>query len=158
MKSKNKHAKKDLHLAYSQGNMTAYPPNIKAMDRYLSTKYPNNKSTNQHNGKKGDKEGDEPKSKDNDSNRMTLQVHTLDILQQLKNQLLRRGAIISAHVLETSAQSSHPSPAMEEILGAHPMNDDDCWGGTNPGDVSIDTTNNEKMMTGSHIIESHTHT
>ena len=31
MNSKNKHAKKDFRLAYFQGNMTAYPPNIKAM-------------------------------------------------------------------------------------------------------------------------------
>ena len=44
----------NLHLAYSQGNMMAYPPNIKAMARYLSTQYPNNKPANQHNGKKGD--------------------------------------------------------------------------------------------------------
>ena len=37
------------------------------------------------------------------------------------------------------------------------MNDDDFWGGTNPGDVSIDTTNSEEMMAGSHITEFHTH-
>ena len=55
MTSKNKHAKKDLGLDYSQGNMTAYSPNIEAMARYLSTQYPNNKPANQRNGKKGDK-------------------------------------------------------------------------------------------------------
>ena len=37
MNPKNEQDKKNLHLAYSQGNMTAYPPNIKAIDRYLST-------------------------------------------------------------------------------------------------------------------------
>ena len=37
MNSKNKYAKKDLCLAHSQGNMTAYSPNIEAMARYLST-------------------------------------------------------------------------------------------------------------------------
>ena len=37
------------------------------------------------------------------------------------------------------------------------MNDDDFWGGTNPNDVSIDTTNSEEMMVGSHITELHTH-
>ena len=31
MNSKNKQAKKDLSLAYSQGNMTAYSTNIEAM-------------------------------------------------------------------------------------------------------------------------------
>ena len=38
------------------------------------------------------------------------------------------------------------------------MNDDDFWGGTNPGDVSIDTTNSKNMMAGSHITELYTHT
>ena len=37
MNSKNENAKKDLRLAYSQGNNTAYPPTIKGMARYLST-------------------------------------------------------------------------------------------------------------------------
>ena len=37
--SKDKNAKKDLPLAYSQGNNTAYPLNIEAMARYLSTQY-----------------------------------------------------------------------------------------------------------------------
>ena len=46
---------------------------------------------------------------------------------------------------------------MEEILGAHPINDDDFWGGTNLGDVSIDTRNSKEMMAGSHITELHTH-
>ena len=37
MNSKNKTAKKDLRLVYSHGNNTAYPLNITAMARYLST-------------------------------------------------------------------------------------------------------------------------
>ena len=69
MNSKKKHAKKDLVLAYSQRNMTAYPLNIEAMARYLLTKYLNNKPLNQRNGKKGDtNKGDGQKSKDKDSN------------------------------------------------------------------------------------------
>ena len=52
MNSKNKIAKKDLRLACSQGNNTAYPPNIEEMARYLSIHYPNNKPTNQRRGKK----------------------------------------------------------------------------------------------------------
>ena len=62
MNSKNKIAKKDLRLAYSQGNNTAYPPNIKSMARYLSTQYAKNKPANQRGGKKGDKrKGDDSK-------------------------------------------------------------------------------------------------
>ena len=37
------------------------------------------------------------------------------------------------------------------------MSDDDFWGETNPSDISIDTANNKEMMTGSHIMELHTH-
>ena len=44
---KSKNAKKDLRLAYSQGNNTAYPTNIESMARYLSTQYPNYKPANQ---------------------------------------------------------------------------------------------------------------
>ena len=51
--SNDKHAKKDLRLAYSQGNLTDYPPSIEGMVKYLSTQYPNNKPTHQRNGKKG---------------------------------------------------------------------------------------------------------
>ena len=41
MNSKNKNAKRDLCLAYSEGNITAYSPTIKGMTKCLSTQYPN---------------------------------------------------------------------------------------------------------------------
>ena len=47
MNSKNKIAKKDLWLAYSQGNYTTYPTDIESAARYLATQYPNNKPDNQ---------------------------------------------------------------------------------------------------------------
>ena len=53
MNLKNENAKKDLRLAYSQGNNTAYPYNIESMARYLSTQYTNNKPTHQRGGKRG---------------------------------------------------------------------------------------------------------
>ena len=46
MNSKNNNAKKDLRLAYSQGNMTAYPSIIEGMAIYLLTQYPNKNSSN----------------------------------------------------------------------------------------------------------------
>ena len=55
MNLKNKNAKKDLRLAYSQGNNTAYPTNIESAARYLSTQYANNKPTTQYGGNKGNK-------------------------------------------------------------------------------------------------------
>ena len=153
MNSKNEHAKKDLCLAYSQGNMTAYPPNIKAMARYLSTQYPNNKPANQRNGKNGDKnKGDYPKSKDKNSNMGdTTGAHVGDTTTIEESTAPSGGACINAHNLETNVQLPRPSRTVEEILGGHPMNDDDFLGSTNPGYMSIDTTNSKEMIAGSHI-------
>ena len=89
--------------------------------------------------------------------RVTLQVHTLKILHHLKNRRSSGGASIGAHVLETNKQLSCPSRTVEKILEVHPMSDDDFLGGTNPGDVSIDTANSKEMMVGSHITEQNTH-
>ena len=47
MNSKNEIAKKDLRLAYSQDNHTAYLADIESVALYLSTQYPNNKPGNQ---------------------------------------------------------------------------------------------------------------
>ena len=135
----------------------AFQPNIELMARYLSTQYPNNKPTNQCNDKKGGKnKGDNLKSEDKDSNTGdTAGAHIRDTTTNEKSTAPSGGASIGAHVSKTSVQLSCPSCTMEEILGAYPMNDDDFLGGTNHGDVSIDTMNSEEMMAGSHIIESH---
>ena len=47
MNSKNKIAKKDLQLAYSQWIHTAYPTNIELAACYVTTQYPNIKFGNQ---------------------------------------------------------------------------------------------------------------
>ena len=65
------------------------------------------------------------------------------------------GASLGAHVSETSQATSHPTRTVEEILGAHPI-DDTLWDNINPADVSVDTINSEKQMAGSHITEFHT--
>ena len=49
---KNDNAKKDLRLAYSQGNKTAYPLNPESMARYLLSMY-SIKSTNNPCDKRG---------------------------------------------------------------------------------------------------------
>ena len=158
MNPKNEITKKDLRLAYSQGNNTAYPPNIEAMARYLSTQYPNNKPANQRGDKKGDKrKGDDSKSEDKDSNTGgTAGAHVEDTTTTEESTAPSGGASIGAHVLETNQESSRPSRTVDEILGAHPI-DDDFWGNTNPTDVSIDTANSEEMMAGSHTTEFHRH-
>ena len=64
---------------------------------------------------------------------------------------------IGIHVAKTNVQSSRSLRTVEEILGAHPMYDDDFQRNTNLTDVSIDTTNSEEMMMGSNITEFHIH-
>ena len=125
--------------------MTSYLPTIKSMARYISTQYPNKNSANQRKGKKRDrsgKKGDDPKSEDKDSNTAgAAGVHVGDTTPHEMSTVSSGGACIGAHVLEANEQLSHPSCSVEEILGAHPMGDDNFWGGTNPSDVSIDTAN-----------------
>ena len=126
MNSKNETTKKGLRLTYSQGNSTACPPNIKAMARYLSTQYPNNKPANQRGGKKGDKKkGDDSKSEDKDSSTGgTAGEHVEDTTTTEEFTAPSRAPSIGTHISETNVQSSRSPCTMEEILGAHPMNDD----------------------------------
>ena len=51
---------------------------------------------------------------------------------------------------------SRLSRTVDEILGAHPVNDD-FWDNTNPTDVYIDTMNSEEKIAGSYITKFHTH-
>ena len=89
MNSKNELAKKDLRLAYSQGNNTAYPPNIESMARYLSTQHSNNKPAHRAEAKREIKEREMTQNlKIRIVTRVALLVHTLKILQQMKIQPL----------------------------------------------------------------------
>ena len=91
MNSKNENAKKDLRLAYSQGNNTAYPFDIESMARYLSTQYPNKNSVNQRNGKKEDISGKKGRIRNLKTKTVTQlapQEHTLETPHQMKSQLL----------------------------------------------------------------------
>ena len=156
--SKNENAKKDLRLAYSQGNNTTYAPDIESMARYLSTQYPNNKPTNQRGGNKGNKrKGDDPKSEDKDSNMGgTAGAHVEDTTTNEDTTAPSGGDSIGAQVLETNQTLSCPSRTVDEILGSHPVTDD-FWDNTNPTNVYIDTVNSKEKMAGSHITEFHTH-
>ena len=88
-----------------------------------------------------------------------LQVYTLEILQQLKNPLLlMEGLVLALTFLRQNVQLSCSSRTLEEILGAHPMNNDDFRGGTNPSDMSIDTSNSKEMIAGHRITHIHTNT
>ena len=158
MNSKNETAKKDLSLAYFQGNSTTYPINIEAMARYLSTQYSNNKLVNQRGGKKGNKKkGDELKPEDKDSiTGNTAGAHVENTTTTKESTPPKGTPNIGAHVSETNIQSSNASCTVKEILDAHPVDDDDFCGNTIPTDVSIDTANSEEMMAGSHVIEFHT--
>ena len=158
MNSKNENAKKDLCLAYSQGNTTAYPTDIKSMARYLSTQYPNNKPANQCEGNKGNKwKGNDPKSEGKDSiTGGTAGARIEDTTRNEDTNAPIGGASLGAHVSETNQALSCPSRTIDKIVGAHLVNDD-FWDNTNPTDVSIDTVNSEEKMAGNHITKFHTH-
>ena len=159
MSLKNKTAKKDLRLAYSQGNSTDYSTNIKAMARYLST---NILTTSPLTNVEVTREIKRRVMNQSLKTRMVslaiLPVHMLKTLPQLKSALLLTYITpsIGTHVLETNIQLFNLLRTVEEILDVRPIDDDDFWGNTNPTDVSIDTANNKEMMTESHITEFHT--
>ena len=144
MNSKNENAKKDLHLAYPQGNYTACPLNIEAAAWYLSTQYPNTTPANQCGSNKGDKrKGDDSKSEDKDNTTGgTAGVHVEDTTTNKNTTTPIGGASLGAHVSETSQATSRPSRTVEEILGALSV-DDNFWDNNNPANMSIDTVNSE---------------
>ena len=159
MNPKNDNAKKDLLLAYSQGNITAYSPTIKTIARYLSTKYPKKNSDHQREGKNGDingKKGDDPKSKDKANNATSIaSAHVGNTATPEESTTFSGGASIGAHVSEATERSPRPTRSVEDILETHHIGDD-LWGGTNPGDLSINIANSKEVMAGSHITEQHT--
>ena len=81
MNSKNEMAKKDLQLAYSQGNHTAYLTNIESAAQYLTTQYPNIKSGNQKNK---NKKRMTQNLKERITHRLVPPGHTLRTVQQVK--------------------------------------------------------------------------
>ena len=88
MNLKNNNAKKDLRLGYSQGNLNAYLSTIELMTRYLSTQYLNKNSTNQQDGKKGDRRGKKGTIRNLKTRivtRLAPQEHTLEIPHQMKS-------------------------------------------------------------------------
>ena len=98
-----------------------------------------------------------PKSEDKDSNTGgTAGAHVEDTTTNENSIAPSGGASLGDHVSEKNQVPSRPSRTVDEILGAHPVNDD-FWDNTNPTDVSIDTANSEEIMTGSHITKFHTH-
>ena len=154
LNSKNNNAKKDLCLSYSQGNKSAYPTTPKAKARYLSTQYPNKTISHQHkkrdkNGKKGDYS--KPENKDNNT-KGTAGVHTGEVTTSEDPTIPSNKPSIDAHVLKVAKHKSRPAQSVEDLLGAHLINDA-IWGCTDPSDVSIDTTDSAEIMAASYIRE-----
>ena len=158
MNSKNKNTEKGLRLECSQRNNTAYPTDVKLAARYLSTQYPNNKPTNQRGGNKETKRiGNDPKSGGKDSNAGgTAGAHIEDTTTNEDITTPSGGTSLGAYISETNQASSRQPCTVDEMLGAHTVNNN-FQDSTNPTDVSINTVNSEEKMTGSHITKFHTH-
>ena len=104
------------------------------------------------------KKGDGPKFNDKDSNTGgTAGAHVEDTTTPEESIAPSRRANKGAHIFETNKQLSCPLRTIEEILRVYLMSNDDLWGGNGPGDVSINTATRKEMMTGSYIMELHTH-
>ena len=144
LNSQNNKTKKDLRLSYSQGNKSAGLLTAKAMATYMSTQYPNMNPGYQRNGKRGirTKKGDDPKSEDKDNNTTgTASVHVEDVTTPEDSIAPSGRSSIGAHIWEVAKHKSPPTRSVEDLLGAHCI-DDAIWGHTDPNDVSIDTAKN----------------
>ena len=110
MNLKNDNAKKGLHLAHSQGNITPYPPTIEAMASYQLTQYPNKNFSHQYKGKKGDsnkKKVGDPKSEDKDNNTTgTVGAHIGHTSTPEDSNASSRGASRGSHISKTTGQLS----------------------------------------------------
>ena len=160
LNSKNNNAKKDLCLLYSQGNISDYPTTAKAMARYLSPQYPNKTIGHQRdergykNGKKGD--DSKPENKDNNTTG-NASAHIGKVTTPEDSTAPSNRSSIGAHFLEVTKHKFWQVGCVEDLLGAHPINNAN-WGCIDPSDVSIDTPNSAEIMAGSQIREEQTFT
>ena len=150
---KNNNAKKDLCLAYSQGNKTAFPLNLESMARYMLSMY-SIKSTNNAYDKRGDKngkKGDEFKSEDKDNNTTgPAGAHVGETVTPKESTTLSNGSSIGAQVSEVKEHDACPTRFVQEILATHAINDP-IWDHTDTCDVSLDTKNSAEALAGIHI-------
>ena len=112
MNSKNKNAKKDKRLSYSQGNKSTYPPTAKAMAIFLSIQYPNKNIGHQRNSKKGNKNGQngnasKPEEKDNTTTG-TTGAHVGEVTAPKNAAVPSNESSIGAYVLEVAKHKSRP--------------------------------------------------
>ena len=155
MNPKNNNVKKNLRLAYSQGNKAAYPLNLESMARYLSSMY-SIKSANNPSDKQGDKngkKGGEPRSEDRD-NIITgsAGAHVGEITTPKESNAPSNASSIGAHVSEVNKPDTRPIQSVQEILATHAI-DNPIQDHTDACDVSIDTMNNAEALAGSHFAE-----
>ena len=116
LNSKNDNAKKDLRLAYSQGNKIAYPLNLE------SIKSANNPRDNM--GDKNGEKGDEPKSEDKDNNiTCTTDAHVGETTMPKDSNAPSDGSSIGAHVSEVNEPGARPTKSVQEILATHAIDD-----------------------------------
>ena len=158
MNSKNEAAKKDLRLAYAQGNHSEYPSTMEKMARFILSQY-KNKNINPNNNpreKKWDKnrkKGDEAKSEDKDYNNTgTAGTHVEETSADQDAGATSDGSSIGAHVSDVTKTNVPSTQNVQELLAAHPV-DDPIWDHTDSCDILVDTVNSAEAMAGSHIVE-----
>ena len=86
---------------------------------------------------KAKRKGDDPKSEDKDSNTSgTTGAHVEDTTTHEDTTTPSRGASLGTDISETNQALSRQLRMVDELLGAHPVNND-FLNNTNPTDVSI---------------------
>ena len=154
LNSRNNNAKKDLCLAYSQGNKAAYPLNLESMARYLSAMSSIKSANNPRDNKKEDKNGkkdNEPKSEDKDNNTIgTAGAHVGETTTPKDSNAPSDGSSIGAHVSEVDEPGTRLTRSVQEILATHAI-DDPIWDYTDAYDVVFDTKNSAEALAGNHI-------
>ena len=156
MNSKNKAAKKNLLLAYAQGNHSAYLSNMEKMARCLLSQY-KNKNINPNNNpcdkteEKNGKKGDDAKSEDKDNNNTcTVDAHVGEMTSAQDNAGATSNILsIGAHVSGVTETNVPLTQSVHVLLAAHPV-DDPIWDCTGSCDILIDIYT---PMAGSHIAE-----
>ena len=127
MNSKNKSAKKDLRLAYAQGNHSAYPYTIETNPRFqlLQQKNKNVNLNNNPHDKKGDKnrkKGDEAKSEDKDNNNAgTAGVYIGEMAASQNTSTTSNRSSIGTHVSDVTKPNVQLTQSIQDLLAAHPI-------------------------------------
>ena len=161
--SRNENMKRELRLAYSQGNTDCYPTDPEKMARLAASQYimsaPRNANNKQRNGQNGDdpnNEGDgqsDPSKAGGSEPQETLGAHVGDNTipngetSDDKDEKDKEGdGSLGFHLLEPCGETSNKATTVECLLASHPI-DHPIWGNCDDS-VSVDSAGSAEELAG----------